>query len=296
MNIKPLVETPPPKEKRKQHYVFRGYIMNFSSNGKTVFYLNKLNHEIKESNGNDICFEKDLYEYKATDGTFFNSNKIENMFAKLEGQFCSLIKKIISICDDPKNENALIASPDEKMMLSLLTYNLISRNPHIRDNFKKEFEKHKSISPYIKYSAESKENRVLWDFIWKQMLIDDKEEVARACYAILQYNLYFFKSNDDIITSSNPVIYISDDDSFFLPISPRYALIWSKKKIGKRANRIIDHRASENKEALDKIKTYYFSSSIDNVRFVIAHQKELLNEWAKYTETEMKQKITINEK
>ena len=51
-------------------------------------------------------------------GKFVLENQIENYFADKEGEYSYLIKRIIDICKNPQNKNALICRHEEKEMLA----------------------------------------------------------------------------------------------------------------------------------------------------------------------------------
>ena len=51
-------------------------------------------------------------------GKYVLENQIEDYFAEKEGEYSSLLKKIIGICREPQNKNALICNAQEKKMLA----------------------------------------------------------------------------------------------------------------------------------------------------------------------------------
>ena len=75
----------------------------------------------------EICHEKYLYESKLTDDYFSNPNALENKFSKMEGQWATLIERIIKTCD---NKNCIDEITSNRRELEELFCNLFLRNPY----------------------------------------------------------------------------------------------------------------------------------------------------------------------
>ena len=66
--------------------------------------------------------------------------------------------------------------------------------------------------------------------------------------------------------------------AYYLPISSDYALLWTEKKVSKRANIIINNDSGILNGLIMKTKVFYFSVPIESTRFVIARDKKLLQD------------------
>ena len=119
---------------KKQHYVPQFYLKNFTSDDNKLWVFDRVKKEYYRNAPKDICFEKFLYETPWEDanpklGKYVLENQIEVYFAEKEGEYSSLLKKIIGICREPQNKNALICNAQEKKMLASFLTNIFVRNP-----------------------------------------------------------------------------------------------------------------------------------------------------------------------
>ena len=95
---------------KKQHYVPQFYLRNFTSDDNKLWVFDREKKEYYHSAPKDICFEKFLYETPWEDanpklGKYVLENQIEDYFAEKEGEYSSLLRKIIGICKETKNRN-----------------------------------------------------------------------------------------------------------------------------------------------------------------------------------------------
>jgi hypothetical protein len=119
---------------KKQHYVPQFYLRNFTSDDNKLWVFDRVKEEYYFRTPKEVCYEKYLYEtpWKDEDpklGKFVLENQIENYFADKEGEYSSLLKRIIDICRNPQNKNALICNHEEKEMLASFVANIFVRNP-----------------------------------------------------------------------------------------------------------------------------------------------------------------------
>ena len=119
---------------KKQHYVPQFYLRNFTSDDNKLWVFDRVKEEYYFRTPKEVCYEKYLYEtpWKDEDpklGKFVLENQIENYFADKEGEYSPLLKRIIDICRNPQNKNALICNHEEKEMLASFVANIFVRNP-----------------------------------------------------------------------------------------------------------------------------------------------------------------------
>lgn len=84
-----------------QHYIPRFILNNFTENnmlqvadisGKSTRYFS--------TSPERICSEKDLYEIKNSDGTYFDRNIIEDRFSSIESWLAPRLIDLIQKCSD----------------------------------------------------------------------------------------------------------------------------------------------------------------------------------------------------
>ena len=88
---------------KKQHYVPQFYLRNFTSDDNKLWVFDR---------------EKKEYYHPAP-----------HYFAEKEREYSFLLKKIIGICREPRNKNALICNAQEKEVLASFIANMFLRNP-----------------------------------------------------------------------------------------------------------------------------------------------------------------------
>lgn len=120
--------------KKKQHYLPRFYLRNFSDNDGRIWGFDRLEEKFFDCTDRDIGCEQYLYETHWEDanpklGKFVLPNQIENKFAEREGEYSKVLKKIIDICSNLQNKKALICNKEEKSILASFVSNMLLRNP-----------------------------------------------------------------------------------------------------------------------------------------------------------------------
>lgn len=119
---------------KKQHYIPQFYLNNFTNDSGKLWVYDRLNRKFFASSPRDIASEKYLYETRWEDanpklGDFVLPNQIENKFAEQEREYSKLLQKIVSICANPQNGNALVCTKDEKESMAGFVSNVLLRNP-----------------------------------------------------------------------------------------------------------------------------------------------------------------------
>lgn len=81
-----------------EHFVSRFIINRFSNSQEQVGFINIKKNEpvIRTSKSTAICFCKDMYEIKNTDGTYFERNSTENRYAAIEAEISGKLEPMIA--------------------------------------------------------------------------------------------------------------------------------------------------------------------------------------------------------
>lgn len=119
---------------KKQHYIPQFYLRYFVSEEGKLWVYDRLTENYFQSYPKDICREDWLYETFWEDanpklGKFILQNQIEHYFSGLEGESNSVLKRVIGVCKEPQNRNALICKSEEKKALAKFVLNMLLRNP-----------------------------------------------------------------------------------------------------------------------------------------------------------------------
>lgn len=242
-------------EKKKQHFIPRFYIHNFTDpNGK----INVYNCKYKSFSYKDpeqVCYLPYLYETKwREDGEgYINPNYFENQFAEKETQYSSVIKKIISVRSIKENYNSLVCSDSERLVLLNFITNLFLRNPfiieaqklneiNVIDELSDLFNAAKKVYDELGWgSAEG-----LFKFAMKSVFWDDRldygmtQKMAKALNELSFSFLACKNMSIHFIFTNVPVILEADEQSnimlVFLTLSPYCAVIlnnlpyWEKNR------------------------------------------------------------------
>ena len=81
-----------------EHFVSQFIINRFSNSQEQVGFINVKQNEpiIRTSKSTAICFCKDMYEIKNTDGTYFERNSTENRYAAIEAEISGKLEPMIA--------------------------------------------------------------------------------------------------------------------------------------------------------------------------------------------------------
>ncbi len=124
------------KPTENEHFIPRVYFRGFADindSGKALLWqysLKTMKQIPVPVDVGDICFEKNLYEIKGSNGSFIAQNTIEKTFGKIEAQAGKVIQ---SIEKKAHNENCLncptVLSQDDKSYLVIFITSLLYRDP-----------------------------------------------------------------------------------------------------------------------------------------------------------------------
>ena len=224
----------------KQHYVPQFIMRNFADENGLLCIIYKQSSPIRAitSKATAILFEKDMYETKNLDGSYFDRNVIENKFAQIEGHIANILHEV-----DSNLSNRQTLSLDEEVAFALFIALQLVRLPMVREiinnspkgQFTSDVDKKiydKATYRMMLLSRESgfeylKENGLV--------LSDDAKEQLKG-QSLLEYTASFILSECAIyvLTALNDNPYVLPDmpvliDSFsdakyVFPVAPRIAI------------------------------------------------------------------------
>lgn len=278
---------------KKQHYVPQFYLRNFTSDDNKLWVFDREKKEYYHSAPKDICFEKFLYETPWEDanpklGKYVLENQIEDYFAEKEREYSFLLKKIIGICREPRNKNALICNAQEKEVLASFIANMFLRNPwllkHIdSDTLLEELKGNEEIEAIeqalhlMKFggmeSLVKAANKKVWltgEFNGARLAPD----IQKLNYVIL------VTENEQFVTSSFPVICelydneegITMPKSIYAPIHPRVSLLYNDTIPNNHRNRI----RVVNEDTSYRLNRIYLRRCKEQIKFIMSKDKQLL--------------------
>ena len=213
---------------------------NFADENGLLCIIDKQSSPIRAitSKATAILFEKDMYETKNLDGSYFDRNVIENKFAQIEGPITNVLHEV-----DSNLSNRQTLSLDEEVAFALFIALQLVRLPMVREiinnspkgQFTRDVDKEiydKATYRMMLLSRESgfeylKENGLV--------LSEDAKEQLKG-QSLLEYTASFILSkcvvyvltapNDDpYVLSDMPVLIDSFSDAkYVFPVAPRIAI------------------------------------------------------------------------
>lgn len=282
-----------------QHYVPQFYLRNFEDEEHKLYVYNRQKDKFIESRTKDICSKKYLYETLWENANpklekYILPNQIENDFSRQESKYNKVLKKIINICSEPKNEKALICNQTEKNELALFVANMLLRNPWSLeqaniDNIPNELMENSEIQSIdqllqalglggteslIKHSNKK---------VWLDSELNNGENVPMFIARDLQkmFMSFLVTQNSYFITSSFPVIfetYESENNktycqNLFIPLCPRIALQYTRSLTMKSSH---NRQIPVFPENVAKINRLYLKGSTKQFQFLISHNNNVL--------------------
>lgn len=125
------------KYTKKQHYIPRMMLKKWSSDGKTLCGVDKVEHEKEIYGINNICVENDLYEIKTENG-YVNRNFLEIKMSEIECFFKDFLEELERKVMYIANENSckIFLSDKEIFFIMFWITFLFSRSPKIVNRIK----------------------------------------------------------------------------------------------------------------------------------------------------------------
>lgn len=212
------------KPTENEHFIPRVYFRGFADindSGKALLWqysLKTMEQIPVPVDVGDICFEKNLYEIKGSNGLFIAQNMIEKTFGKIEAQAGKVIQ---SIEKKAHNENCLncptVLSQDDKSYLVIFITSLLYRDPATIES---------GIS-FLQESNPSMTGREARNFTLMNLLPlgvdpswDEKTIIRTAINSLSGMAFQIGIADDDVImTSDRPVVMWppKDDDPYNRP-------------------------------------------------------------------------------
>lgn len=235
--------------KKKEHYVSQYILKRFCSKNNMIDQVRFNDDDIKRFSQNirETCSENDFFEVKLGDGSYINRNRMEDRFEQLEDVVSKYIEETLEIVkrENSKQEIEKMINNGEwdKLTIYLMLHLTLTivRTPSMKEIvFKNE-----------KYSQET--NHVFYnDLLWgeseakilsqKLFIGDDKANIDKAIEmgenrGSINVFLNYLANNHYLelcLTPDNKTYYLTDspvivnhfsDIDYFLPLSPRIAMV-----------------------------------------------------------------------
>lgn len=282
---------------KKQHYIPQFYLRYFLDNGGEVWAFDRLQEKIFSNVPRNICWNDWLYETPWEDanpklGEFVLQNEIEKDFSGLEGESNTVLKRIIDVCEEPRNKNALICNSEDKKVLTKFVVNMLLRNPWSLEQAKvdalpeevKENKEIQSISQLFLDMGFGSANSLI-KAANKKVWLDGEftESVPQQLASeLLSLNFSILSSDKAVfITGSFPVLYDTYDTEdgithlkmIYMPIHPHFAVLYTNNPIGKPYR---NRMAALSDNEVNRMNQLYLRSDIDQLRFLISNKKSAL--------------------
>lgn len=224
----------------KQHYVPQFIMRNFADENGLLCIIDKQSSPIRAitSKATAILFEKDMYETKNLDGSYFDRNVIENKFAQIEGHIANVLREV-----DSNLSNRQTLSLDEEVAFALFIALQLVRLPMVREiinnspkgQFTSDVDKEiydKATYRMMLLSRESgfeylKENGLVLSEDAKEQLKGQSLLEYTASFILSECSIYVLTAPNDnpYVLSDMPVLIDSFSDAkYVFPVAPRIAI------------------------------------------------------------------------
>lgn len=275
--------------KHKQHYIPEFYIKNFyGADNKLCSYVVKYNSS-KRKTASEICYLDYLYEtrWNEDEESFILTNQIENHFAEKETKYAETVRRILAICRDKDNEEALVCSKNDRETIISLVANLYVRNPLTLQSAQVD-----TVSEIIKQSDEYRDIKSLLDWLGidinidsivkaaqKRVWLDDTMDESiplKVQNELKTLKMSFLVSRDKpFIFTSFPVLVQIDEQNklklAILPLSTDCAVMFSENSLGKLNSNRIHYIDNFGVEKLNKMLILSGAKEID---YIMARDKQ----------------------
>lgn len=280
----------------KQHYVPRFYLEYFVGKDRFIHVWNVEKKIFIVTRPKDICYEDNLYETAWEKespelGKYVLHNQIEKYFSRCEAEFANLQKRILDICLNEENKNALILRMQEKKLLRRFFANMLLRNPYTMEELgvdgslddlegNSEIEALREVTKVLGINDFDALAQMSYK---KVVLMDELPEsyVNGVCHDLEDVALEFFYSKDGgFITADFPVSFGRDSEikagniqTAYFPISPKVAVLWGNyEDLKKRSNRVVE----VDMESVIDFNRTFLNGNAGRYKYVFADCKEAL--------------------
>lgn len=279
--------------KRRQHYVPKFYLRNFSENKKSVgIYLFKENKIIEHGSINDILWKEYFYGEDAV---------VENKLAEYEGRWNDIISIIIETEKLPDTNIDLVWL---RYFILISSARTLKRGNQINDDYTtlikkllkaEEPELFERVMSAGKDGLSVKMNHPALPFI----------DAARQCLPLvvdLKIDLLINRSALDYVTSDNPTVFYNQlfqekglsrgfgwgeyGIQFIVPISPRIAICMYDSEVYKMKEKILNSNSTIN-----KLNEFFLNNSDELIVFMNDGDDQDKNKKLEYINSLVKRRI-----
>lgn len=280
-------------DKRRQHYVPKFYLRNFSENEKSVgIYLFKKNKIIKHGSINDILWKEYFYGEDAV---------VENKLAEYEGTWRDIISAII------KTEKL----PDTARDLVLLRYFILISSAR---TLKRGNQMNNDYTTLIKQVLEAEEPKIFekimsagedkFSVILNYPTLPFINEAQKFLPLVLdlKMDVLINKSTIDFVTSDNPTVFYNQlfqeknlsrgfgwaecGIQFIVPVNPRIAICMYDSQVYNMKGKIL-----HSNRTIDKLNELFLNNSDELIVFMYGGDDEVKNEKLSYISRLVKRRV-----
>lgn len=293
-----------PQITKEEHFVPVFYLSNFlMSNGMLQAYDIQTG-KLFTPHPKDICREKYLYESSKVGKPsgaedFIAVNSIEKEFDANENKYNRLLKKIINICANAANTNALVCNSEEKDLLADFVANMFVRSKWMLDknratlvNSCSEF--YKNVDDWNLFCDRYADGNVmaLTDAIAMRNLLSTKNENSlHTCVKNIIRKMsptFCYSPHCNFITSDFPILLHSEKiehktflKCLYLPIHPRCAVMLCCYKPNNHKNRIKYFTKEETADfnsmyldSMDDTVHQLYATDIDDIEKILKNKNK----------------------
>ncbi len=282
---------------KKQHYVPQFYLKYFSNNEKVVVYDKKC-LRMFSSNIRDICCKKHLYETEWKKpvnvmGNYLLYNDLEEDLSRKESKYSPLLSKIIKLCSDECNLNALICYSYEKELLCNFLANLFCRSKwYIQDVDDEVRSEHISDSYDLKEYRETVEILGLGDFetyvraATKRAALNDKVDGSSAHMLKRQLEMmefcFFTTQEESFITADFPFVCTFNEceetvlSTLFCPLHPKVGVVFFEPGTHEELHKFRNRVCRVDEETAMKLNRIMLN--VEQIGYLISSKQSLLDQ------------------
>lgn len=212
-------------ETKKQHYVPKMYLKNFTFDGVNCYTKNRKG-EIYSQNISGICKTKYLYEFRDKDNKIISKNFVENILKIKENEFSSFLGELFKFLEqhDKTTEIRFPKNIERETIISFVMF-MILRNPLIINNTR-EILSGMNINVT---DIEAKNMAKMGNKIWLKKISKRMSD---------NYNIIIHKNivAEKFITSDIPFscLLLGEHYICYMPLSSEYFIVLTPKKLYKR--------------------------------------------------------------
>lgn len=217
-----------------QHYIPRFILKHFTENNMLqVADVSGKNIRYFSTSPERICFEKDLYEIRNSDGTYFDRNIIEDRFAVLESWLAPRLIDLVQKCSDTQHQ----FDGEQDATLAMLFALQLSRFPQIKEkiqrsdaigNLEKNYiyasfvHSHQAAIAYLNQNNVTIHPDLLNDNDGKTLIDTIASYLLSSCYF---YAIDATNADEKFVIADQSVqITPFEDVQYLCPISPNFAV------------------------------------------------------------------------